>query len=102
MLPTKTASYISLVLMPAFDYLTGLWILLGIIIVPLALTRNVALSMGAGLICLPFIAWLAGSHSGMFVIWSVIIGLMIAAKFIPTAVAALRQTTGVRDFIRGH
>ncbi len=89
------------VLMPVYGYLTGLWILLGIIAVPFAITRNVALSMGIGLVVLPFIAWL-GAHSGLFVIWSVIVGLLIAAKFAPTALGVIAQSTGVRDFIRGH
>ena len=89
------------VLMPVYGYLTGLWVLLGIIAVPFAITRNVALSMGIGLVVLPFIAWL-GTHSGMFIIWSVIVGLIIAAKFAPTALGVIAQSTGVRDFIRGH
>ncbi len=89
------------VLMPVYGYLTGLWVLLGVIAVPFAITRNVALSMGISLLVLPFIAWL-GTHSGMFVIWSVIVGLIIAAKFVPTALGVITQSTGVRDFIRGH
>jgi len=89
------------VLMPIYGYLTGLWILLGIIAVPFAITRNVALSMGIGLVVLPFIAWL-GTHSGLFVIWSVIVGLIIAAKFAPTALGVIARSTGVRDFIRGQ
>lgn len=91
-----------MVLMPVYGYLTGLWIVLGLIVVPLAITRNVALSMGIGLLALPFVAWLTGTHRGMFVAWSVVVGLLIAAKFAPTAIAALRQTAGVKDFIRGH
>jgi len=91
-----------LVLMPAYGYTVGLWILLGIIVIPMAITRNVALSMGIALIALPFIAWLSGTHSGMFVIWSIVIGLIIAAKFASTAISVAAQSTGVRDFIRGH
>ena len=90
------------VLMPTYDYLIGLWILLGIIAVPLVVTRNVALSMGIGLLAMPFIAWLTGTHSGLFVVWAVVVGLMIAAKFAPTALSVIAQSTGVRDFIRGH
>ena len=90
------------VLMPAYGYLSGLWILLGLIAVPLALTRNVALSMGIGLLALPFIAWLAGTQSGLFVVWAVVVGLMIAAKFAPTALGVISQSTGIRDFIHGH
>jgi len=91
-----------LVLMPAYGYAVGLWILLGLIVVPLAITRNVALSMGLGLIALPFIAWLSGPHSGMFVTWSIVMGLIIAAKFASTAISVAAQSTSVRDFIRGH
>jgi len=70
--------------------------------VPLALTRNVALAMGIGLVALPFIAWLGGTHSGLFVVWSVAVGILIAVKFAPAAVAAFAQSNGIRDFIRGH
>lgn len=89
------------VLMPVYDYLLGLAIILGLIIVPLVLVRNVALAMGIGLISLPFVVWLTGPQMGMFVIWSVVIGLTIAAKFSPTALASLKRTIGVKDFIRG-
>lgn len=90
------------VLMPVFGYLTGLWILLGILVVPLMATRNVALAMGVGLVALPFIAWLGGTHSGLFVTWSVVVGVLVAAKFAPTAITAVQRSTGVKDFIRGH
>ena len=91
------------VLMPAYDYWLGLAIVLGLILVPLVLIRNVALAMGIGLISLPFVVWLTGQQVvGIFVLWSVLIGLTIAAKFSPTALAALKQTTGVKDFIRGN
>jgi len=91
-----------LLLMPLYDYLAGLWVLLGVIALPLAVTRNVALSMGIGLVVLPFIAWLMGTHSGLFVVWAVLVGLIIAAKFAPTALRAAAQSTGIRDFVRGH
>ena len=90
------------VLMPVYGYLAGLWILLGLIVVPLAATRNVALSMGIGLIALPFIAWLTGTHSGLFAAWAGTVGLLIAAKFAPTAIDAMRKTTSVRGFVRGR
>lgn len=72
------------------------------IVVPLVLVRNLALAMGIGLISLPFVAWLTGQNVvGMFVIWSVVIGLTIAAKISPTALASLKRTTGIKHFIRG-
>jgi len=89
------------VIMPAYGYLKELWIFLGIIIVPLLATRNVALSMGIGLVALPFIGWLS-IHSGLFVTWSLVTGLIIAAKFAPTALAALAKSSNLKDFIKGH
>lgn len=90
------------VIMPIYGYfLPEFVILLGIIVVLLAITRNVALSMGIGLLALPFIAWLS-MHSGLFVIWSVVLGIIIAAKFVPTAISVIAQSTGIKDFIRGH
>ncbi len=89
------------VLMPVYDYWLGLAIVLGLIIVPLVAVRNVALAMGIGLISLPFVVWLTGPQMGMFVVWSIVVGLTIAAKFSSTALASLKQSTGVKDFIRG-
>ena len=89
------------VLMPVYGYAIGLGILLAIILVPLVTIRNVALAMGIGLIVLPFIAWLMGTHSGMFVIWSVVVGLLVVAKFAPIALASIAKSSGLKDFIRG-
>ena len=88
------------VLMPIYGYAVELGILLGIIFVPLVTIRNVALAMGIGLIALPFIAWL-GTHSGMFVVWSVVVGLLVVAKFAPIALASIAKSSGLKDFIRG-
>ena len=90
------------VLMPVYGYALGLVIVLGLILVPLVLVRNVALAMGIGLVSLPFVVWLTGGlHTGMFVIWSVAVGLMIAVKFSSTALASLKNSSGIKDFIRG-
>jgi len=90
------------VIMPLYGYfLPEFVILLGIIVVLLAITRNVALSMGISLLALPFIAWLS-MHSGLFVVWSVVLGIIIAAKFAPTAISVIAQSSGIKDFIRGH
>ena len=81
------------VLMPVYGYAVELGILLAILVVPLVTIRNVALAMGIGLIALPFIAWLMGEHSGMFVVWSVIVGLMVTSgttiipSIIPNSIA---------------
>jgi glycerol-3-phosphate acyltransferase PlsY len=90
-----------LVIMPIYGYAIGLGVLLAIIAVPLLAIRNLALAMGIGLIALPFIAWLMGEHSGMFVIWSVVVGLMVVAKFAPTALASIAKSKSLKDFIRG-
>ncbi len=90
------------IIMPIYGYALELAIFGAIIVIPLLLTRNVALSMGIGLIALPLIFWFGGTHSGMLVIWSGVLALIIAAKFLPTALKALAKTTGIKDFIKGH
>ncbi len=88
------------VLMPVLGYWQGLLILLGIIAIPFIIIRNVALSMGIGLVALPFIAWL-GMQSGAFVLWSAAVGIIIAIKFLPTARAAWAKSKTKKDFIYG-
>jgi glycerol-3-phosphate acyltransferase PlsY len=89
------------VILPVYGYSLELLIFGIIVILPLVITRNVALSMGLGLIALPFLSWLS-MHSGMFVIWTVVIGLIIAAKFAPTAIKVIGKSTGIKDFIKGR
>ena len=89
------------VLLPLYGYWQGLLIFLGIILIPFIITRNVALSMGIGLLSLPSITWL-GMNSGMGTIMAVIVGLVIALKFLPTARAALAKSETKRDFIFDH
>ena len=88
-----------LVLMPLYGYWPGLLIFLGIVLIPFLITHNVALSMGVGLLSLPFIAWL-GVKSGLFVLWSVVLGLIISLRFLPTARAAWAKKK--RDFVFDH
>jgi len=88
------------VLMPIHGYWHGFLIFLAVIIIPFVITRNVALSMGTGLVALPFIAWL-GMQSVPFVIWSIAIGIIIAIKFLPTARAAWAKAETKKDFIFG-
>jgi glycerol-3-phosphate acyltransferase PlsY len=90
------------IIMPIYGYALELAIFGAIVLIPLLLTRNVALSMGVGLVALLFMFWLGGNHSGMLVIWSVALGLIIAGKFVPTALKALAKTTDIKDFIKGH
>ena len=86
------------VLMPLYGYSPGILIFLGIVLVPFIITRNLALAMGIGLLSLPFIAWL-GMHSGIFVLWSLVLGVVIGLKFLPTARAAWNKNEDKKDFI---
>ena len=86
------------VLLPVYGYPLGLAILFGIILIPFIITRNVALSMGVGLLSLPFITWL-GMDSGIGTIMAVVTGIVIAVKFLPTARAALVKVETKKDFI---
>jgi len=89
------------VLLPVYGYWQGLLIFFGIILIPFIITRNVALSMGIGLLSLPFITWL-GMKSGIGTIMAVIVGLVIVIKFLPTARAALAKSKTKKDFIFDH
>ena len=89
------------VAMPLYGYWPGLLIFLGIILIPFIITRNVALSMGIGLVFLPLIIWLV-TNSGIGTIMAVIVGLVIGIKFLPTARAALAKSKTKKDFIFDH
>jgi glycerol-3-phosphate acyltransferase PlsY len=86
------------VLLPLYGYPIGLAFFFAVVLIPFVITRNVALSMGIGLLALPFIGWL-GMHSTPFIIFSVVLGLVILAKFIPTAMLTLAKTRGVKGFV---
>jgi glycerol-3-phosphate acyltransferase PlsY len=86
------------VVMPLYGYWPGLLIFLGIILIPFIFTRNVALGMGIGLLCLPLIIWL-GTKSGTATILAIILGLVIALKFLPTARAAWVKAENKKDFV---
>lgn len=88
-------------ILPIYGYAKELAIVASIIIVPLILTRNIALSMGLGLVALPFIGWLS-MHWGLFVAWSLLVGILIAIKFAGTAVGVIAKSTSIWDFIKGH
>jgi glycerol-3-phosphate acyltransferase PlsY len=89
------------VLLPVYGYWQGLLIFLGIILIPFIITRNIALSMGISLVFLPLIIWL-GTKSGIGTIIAVILGLVIAIRFLPTARAALVKSKTKKDFIFDH
>ena len=89
------------VLLPVYGYWQGLVILAGVILIPFIVTRNVTLAMGIGLLALPFITWL-GMESGTGTIMAVILGLLIAIRFLPTARTALAKSKTKSDFIFDH
>jgi glycerol-3-phosphate acyltransferase PlsY len=86
------------VLLPLYGYPIGLAFFFAVVLIPFIITRNVALSMGIGLLALPFIGWL-GMHSTPFIIFSVVLGVIILVKFIPTALLTLAKTRGVKGFV---
>ena len=86
------------ILFPLYGYPFGLAFFLGVVLIPVVITRNIALSMGIGLVSLPFIAWL-GMKSTPFIIFSIVLGLIIAVKFLPTAREALAKAESKKDFI---
>lgn len=86
------------VLLPVYEYPLGLAFFLGVVLILFIITRNVAFSMGAGLLSLPFIAWL-GMESTPFVIYSVVLGLVITVKFISTAKPAVARARNLKAFI---
>jgi glycerol-3-phosphate acyltransferase PlsY len=91
-----------LVIMPVYGYLPELWIIMAFVIILFLLTRNVALSLGLGLMALPFLFWLSGPHSGLLVIWYIVVAVIAAAKFTPTALRALAKNKNLKDYLKGH
>jgi glycerol-3-phosphate acyltransferase PlsY len=87
-----------LILLPLYGYPLGLAFFFAVVLTLFIITRNVALSMGAGLLSMPFIAWL-GMKSTPFIIFSIVLGLIILAKFTPTALRAVAKTRSVKGFI---
>ena len=92
-----TVGALSLI-MPLYGYWPGLLIFFGIIVIPLIITHNVALSIGIALIFLPLVVWL-GTHSGVGTIMAAILGLIMLIKFLPTARRALARSKTTRDLI---
>ncbi len=86
------------VLMPVYGYWYGFLIFVAVIAVPFVITRNVALSMGIGVLLLPLIIWLI-AQSELATVLAIILGLLIGIKFLPTAKAAWARSKSTRDFI---
>jgi glycerol-3-phosphate acyltransferase PlsY len=87
-----------LVLLPLYNYSLGLAFFFAVVLILFIITRNFALSMGVGLLSLPFIAWL-GVKSTPFLIFSIVLGLIILVKFLPTAMRALTRAGSAKGFI---
>lgn len=73
-----------------YGYGTLFFIFLAVIAVPLFSTNNVALGMGVGLFVLPIIVWF-GTKSIFATLMAVTLLLLIGLKFLPTALAALKN-----------
>jgi glycerol-3-phosphate acyltransferase PlsY len=86
------------ILLPLYGYWYGLLIFLAVIAIPFAITRNVALSMGIGVVLLPLIVWLI-TGSELAVLLAVILGLLIAIRFFPTAREAWARNKNTRSFV---
>jgi glycerol-3-phosphate acyltransferase PlsY len=84
------------VLLPVYGYWVGLPIIFGIILIPYLITRNIALAMGLALLALPFLTWL-GMHSLTGTVFAIILGLVILAKFLPTAQASWAKAESKKD-----
>lgn len=89
------------VLMPIYGYWYGFVIFLAVIIIPLVITRNVALSMGIGILLLPLIIWLI-TQSVLATTLSTILGVLVGIKFLPTAREAWAKAGTKKDFIFGN
>jgi glycerol-3-phosphate acyltransferase PlsY len=92
-----------LVLLPGYQYTWQLVIFLGILVIMLVFTRNVALSSGTALLGLPFIMWLFPPRTGQgqMVIWSLALGLIILIKFTPNMLRALGRDPNLKHYIKG-
>jgi glycerol-3-phosphate acyltransferase PlsY len=89
------------VLSTMMPLLGGYWpellIFFALIAIPLFITHNVALATFIALSCLPIIMWL-GRPPGDFIVWSVILGILIGLRYLPTARAAWTKAENKRDF----
>ena len=88
------------VLLPVYGYWHGFLIFLAVIIIPFVITRNVALSMGIGILFLPLIIWLI-TQSELATTLVIILGVLVGIKFFPTARAAWAKAETKKDFIFG-
>jgi glycerol-3-phosphate acyltransferase PlsY len=92
-----TAIGVMVTLLAIQQYWHQLFIFIGVIIVPLLITRNIALSAATALLALPIILWV-GTKSVPFTILAAVIFLIIGLKFLPTARAAWAKKKNKRSF----
>ena len=85
------------ILLPLYGYWPQLVIFLGVIALPLLITRNIALSMLMALLALPIIIWV-GTKSVPLTILTGIIFVIIGLKFLPTARASWARAENKRAF----
>jgi glycerol-3-phosphate acyltransferase PlsY len=82
----------------AYGYPLQLGIFMAIVLIPLFITRNVALSMGLGLISLPFIVWF-GIHSAFTAVMAAVLFIISFIKFLPTALLSIKKARRKKDLI---
>ena len=75
-----------------------LLIVLAIMLVLVVITRNPVLSLNISLISMPISAWLLGK-SGLVIIFSVIVLLILILHFLPTAKTAIVKAGSKENFI---
>ncbi len=90
---TATTLGILAILMPR-----ELLIVFAIVLIPLTITRNAALSIAIGLISLPVSTWLL-EKSGPLVAFSLFLLLIIGLKSLPTAIAIWTETEHKKELI---
>ena len=90
---TATTLGILAILMPR-----ELLIVFAIVLIPLIITRNAALSIAIGLISLPVSTWLL-EKSGPLVAFSLFLLLIIGLKSLPTAIAIWTETEHKKELI---
>jgi glycerol-3-phosphate acyltransferase PlsY len=78
------------------------WLVMGIFLfivaAPIIITHNVPISMFAGFLSLPFLAWFAaGSLEGA--ILAAALGFLVGGKFLSTAAASWRRSKSLKNFI---
>jgi glycerol-3-phosphate acyltransferase PlsY len=91
-----------LIVMPVYGYTKELFIIIGLVLGIFLPTRNVALAMGIALMVLPFLFWLGGTHSGLLVIWYIVVAVIVFTKFSPQAIRGLKKTKNIKQFIKGR